>query len=149
MEEESINKSEIIKEIQDGIRFIILVAIFFSGVLSNFFGTYDKNESGKVTLSYAGLVALYLIVYLLFEVLKNKINIRFLKWTYNLTLAGAGLFLIPIIFMSSADKIYSNWPLLALYKLSLWGIMLIPVALIAIISWSSEFKKNISKNSKN
>ncbi len=63
---------EIIKEIQDRIRFILLVAIFFYTVMS-------KLDDGKFSLSYAGLVSLYFIVYFLFEIFKNKLSPLWLK----------------------------------------------------------------------
>ena len=138
------NHRNLIAEIRNRIQFLVMIAIFFSGLLYNFFNVYDKTKSNNVALSYGMLVALYLIVYLLFEIRKNKINADWLERINILTLVGVGMFLIPIIFVSSAEKIPNSSILLILYWLSLHGLLIVPLLLIIIILWSLMFKKQNS-----
>jgi len=134
------DNSETIKEIQDRFRFILLVAIFFYTVMSKLSDIYSNDKSGEFTVSYAGLVAFYFIVYFLFEIFKKEIGSFWLKTINILTLVGIGIFILPIILISLADKIPANL-LLVVFKLPFGGILIMPVVLTAIISWASSFKK--------
>lgn len=130
------NNSEIIKEIQDRIQFIIVISIFFPAVMQYFFNIYDKTKADSTALSYTTLVGLYLVFYILFEILKNKISIIWLKMINILMLVGIGLFFIPILFLSLVEKL-PNFPiLLTLFTSSLYGLLIIPSLLIIFILWS-------------
>ena len=71
------NHQSLITEIQNRIQFLVMIAIFFPAVVYYFFNIYDKSNADKIALSYAWLVAAYLLTYIFFEILKNKIKIIF------------------------------------------------------------------------
>jgi len=140
MEEERKNNSEIIKEIQDRFRFILLVAIFFYTVMSKLSDIYNNDKLGELTITYAGVVAIYFVIYFLFEIFKNECNLFSLKAINIFTLAGVGMFIMPIILFSLMGRIPTQ-PLLLVFKFSIWGIMLIPIAFAGIFSWALGSKK--------
>lgn len=138
MEEEK-NKSEIIKEIQDRFRFILLVAIFFYTVMSKLSDVYNKDSSAEFTIVFPGLIALYFLIYFIFEIFKNRLDFSWLKKINLLVLIVIGTFIVLIMLLSFMTKIPTPFLLPAL-KFSIWGIMIIPILLTVIITWSSEFK---------
>jgi len=134
------NHSEIIKEIQDRFRFILLVAIFFYTVMSKLFDVYSKDKSGEFTIIYAGMIALYFSVYFIFEIFKNRLDFLWLKKINLLTLIVIGAFIVLILLPSLMTKIPA--PLLMfVLNFSIWGVMIIPIILTVIISWTPWFKK--------
>lgn len=140
MDKEIKNNSEIIKEVQDRFRFILLVAIFFYTVMTKLSDVYTKDKVGESTITYAGLISLYFIVYLLFEISKNKLNLFWLNAVNILTLVGVGIFIILIILFVFAGKIPLNI-FLTILKIPAWGIMIMPILLTVIIAGSSELKR--------
>jgi len=134
------NNTEIVKEIQDRFRFVLLVAVFFFTVMSKLSDLYAKEKAGEFIVAYAALIAFYFIVYISFEILKKNLTIYNLKIINILMLIGAGMFIMPLVLFIFADKIPTNIFLIIL-KITIWGIMLVPLLLTAIITWSSEFKK--------
>ncbi|MDD2696680.1 MAG: hypothetical protein PHE52_00780 [Candidatus Pacebacteria bacterium] len=140
MTEELKNNSETIKEIQDRYKSVLLIAIFFYTVMTKLFDIYEEDKAGESTITYAGLISFYFIVYLLFEISKNKLTPIWLRIINNLTLVGIGIFIIPMLLFVFVGKIPSNI-FLTIFKIPLWGILLIPAVLTGIISWTSSFKR--------
>jgi magnesium-transporting ATPase (P-type) len=140
MDKEIKNNSEIIKEIQDRFRFILLVAIFFYTVMSKLSDIYNNDKSGEFAVAYAGVVAIYFVIYFLFEIFKNKCNLFSLKIINIFIFAGVGMFIIPIILLSLMGKIPTQ-PLLVVFKFSILGIILIPIIFAGIFSWVLGSKK--------
>jgi hypothetical protein len=132
--DEKKNNSEIIKEIQERFRFILLVAIFFYTVVSKISDIYNNDKSGEFTISYAGVVAVYFIIYFLFEISKNKCSLRLLKTLNIFALTGMGMFIIPVILFSLMNEIPAQILLIVL-KFSIYGIILIPIVFTSIFTW--------------
>jgi hypothetical protein len=131
-----VDNSEAIKEVQDRFRFILLIAIFFYTILSN-----GSNENkAELSIYYGGLVGMYFLAFFLFEILKNRFNNFWLKVINILTLVGIGIFITPIFLMVFVAKI-SPQIFSAILKIPIFGMMILPISLTAIISWTSEFKK--------
>ncbi len=131
------NNFEIIKEIQDRFRFILLVAIFFYTILSD----GSVGNQAELSVSYGGLIGFYFLVFFLFEILKNRLNIFWLRKINILTLVGIGIFIAPILLLVYATKISPQIFSITL-KIPIFGMILLPLLLTAIISWAYSFKRN-------
>lgn len=126
-------KKELISEVQQRIQFLVLVAIFLSGLFYNFFNKYAKYESDNFVLSFGVIIAIYFSIYILFEITKNKISDKFLKILDVVILVGIGFFVIPILFLGLVDKLPNLSFILLIYKFGLWGVILIIPAIILFI----------------
>jgi len=131
------NHQSLITEIQNRIQFLVMIAIFFPAVVYYFFNIYDKSNADKIALSYAWLVAAYLLTYIFFEILKNKIKIIFLRVINILTLVGVSTFLLPITQLSliGTQSSVLLFIMQILVKISLYGLIIVPVGLLIIILW--------------
>lgn len=128
-------KKEIICEIEQRIQFLVLVVIFISGLFYNFFNKYAKYASEDMVLNFSVIVVIYFSIYFLFEITKNKISDRYLKILNTMILVGIGFFMIPILFLGLADKLPNSSIVLLIYKLGLWGVVLIiPAAILFILA---------------
>ena len=136
--------SEIIKEIQERFRFVLLVAIFLYTVMSKLFDLYTAERAGEFSTAYAGFIALYFFIYFLFEISKNKLSFIWLKRINLLALITIGIFILPILLFALANKIPELF-LMPVLKFSIWGIMIMPLLLTAIISLAFQFKENKRK----
>ncbi|MDD4900540.1 MAG: type II secretion system protein [Patescibacteria group bacterium] len=149
MSNENIDKKTIIKEIENRIQFVIVVAMFFSGVMYNFFNIYDKTKSDNIVLSYSIVIAIYFVIYIFFELTKDKLSLLWLKRVSALTLVGIGTFIIPVSFMSSAAKLPNSWIILILYQLSFWGTAIVPCIIFFILfTFIFRDKKRMPKSTK-
>ena len=131
------NHQNLIAEIENKIQFLVMIAIFFPAVVYYFFNIYDKSNADKIALSYAWLVAAYLLTYIFFEILKNKIKIIFLRVINILTLVGVSTFLLPITQLSliGTQSSVLLFIMQILVKISLYGLIIVPVGLLIIILW--------------
>jgi hypothetical protein len=130
--EDKTNRLEIIKEIQDRFRFIILIAIFLYTILSS------ASDSRRVefAISYGGLVGMYFLAFFLFEILKMKFSLVWLKIINISTLVGIGIFiaiLLIFVFITKIPTGVVGWIL----KIPMFMIMILPVFLTTIISLPS------------
>lgn len=133
------NNSEIIKEIQDRFRFVILVVIFFLGLLYNFFNEFRPEKSDNIVLSYSILIVLYILIYILFEVVKKRLILKWLKTINSLMIINIGIFIIPISFLSLSVVESPNKIILFIlpifFKITLYGILIIPIFILFTLSF--------------
>lgn len=135
------NRKDLIGEIRQRIQFVVTISIFYTAILYHWFNIYDKAKSDKMVISYTALVGFYLIAYIIFEIEKNKIQYIFLKIINISTLIGTGMFLVQFALMSYLDKLPNMFFIKIIEIFSLWGAMLVPIALLVFIIWSPIFKK--------
>lgn len=127
-----LENKELILEIRNKIQFITTIAIFFSGVVYYFFNIYDKDNANKIALSCASLVIIYLLSYIFFDLLKNRINGKFLELINILTLAGIGIFVFPILYLASLKNELTVLDSITL-KISLLGLLIVPGLIFLLI----------------
>ncbi len=136
----------LIVEIQNRIQFLVTIAIFFTVVLSYFFNIYDKSNANRVALSYVGVVAVYLLTYLCFEISRSKIKTNCLKIINIITFISIGTFLLPIIYLSLIVARPSTllFIMQTLFQTSLYSLMIVPILLLVTILWSLVFYDKIT-----
>lgn len=135
------NNQNLIAEIRGRIQFIITIAIFFVAAIYYFYNIYDKNDANSVALSSTLFVVFYLIFYISFESRGKMINLKYLKLINTLILMGAGIFLVPLIFlgMTAAPQkgltafILIMFVKLQLFTISLWALAIFPLAILILL----------------
>lgn len=132
------DNKEIIIEIRNKIQFCTTIAVFFSGVVYYFFNIFDKNNADKIALQFASIVIIYLLTYVFFDLFKYKISKKSLKIINDLILIGILMFIFPIAHLVSIKNELTFISFISL-KISLYGLIVIPVLLLIIILLSSIF----------
>lgn len=135
------NYLKLITEIENKIQFVTIISIFFSGVVYYFFNIYDKNNSDKIALSFGLIVFLYLIVYLLFDILKNKVGAWYLKCINIILRFGIATFLLPIIYLGLVKNQFSGFIEAAIFTVALYAMWIVPGFLVLAILYAF-FKNN-------
>jgi len=135
------NHQNLIAEIENKIQFLVMIAIFFPAVMYYFFNIYDRSNADKVALSYVGIVAAYLVNYIFFETFKSKIKTNILKKINFLALIGISTFLLPVIYLSLivTQPSVLLFMMQILFKISLCGLMIVPILLFIMILWPLVF----------
>lgn len=128
--------NNIIQEIRDLLKFLITLSIFFPTLmysLSKLAGEPER-KSADTMLALGGLVGLFLLDYFIFESAKDTVKIKYLRRIKSLLLAGVGLFIPLILFLS----ITKNSPVPSyvgyLFAIPFFGIMLIASVVTLLIT---------------
>ena len=140
------NYQNIISEIESRLQFITTIAIFFPAMVYYFFNAMkdSKYDSTEVTLGYTILVGAYLLDYVIFEIKKNKLSEKYLRYINRSLLFGIAFFIVPIIVMAS--KIYELSPILGfVLPLSLLGVLITPlfISMIFLSNILMNFRRTI------
>ncbi len=129
------NLKNLIREIEEKLEFVITLSVFFPSLLYNLFKLANKTEqkSNDIVVSWSVVVSIYLLNYIVFQFIKNKVPEKLLKIFKIILLIGISSYIIPILYIA----IYKNNPIHGLtaflFKASIWGLPAIPTLLFAIL----------------
>ena len=137
MSEESRDiRKHLIEEAKGRLELLIVLGIFFPTLIYSFLkltGVSDQ-DSNVTSLSWVFMIALYLLNYVFFELLKNKIDDRWVQWINGLSLAEIAIFVFPIGVLASAKSSALGFLTYFSFRTALYILQVIPVVtLIAII----------------
>jgi hypothetical protein len=105
------SKENLISEIENKLQFIVTLAIFFGGFVVaafDFWGIKDFQTLRK-SWQWYGIVAALLICYVLFQFIKNNLDIFTLKTMRHLLILGIASFIGPIGFILSVGSTMGHW----------------------------------------
>jgi len=131
-------KERLTNKIEIRLQFVVIMLVFFLTIFSG------------VQLAGCILVAAYIIDYIFFTALGDKIDERHLKWLNNTVLIGIGSYVIPLASIATSTQassvpIWQGYTLMGLIFISMWLMVSIPVALLIMllafgIDWKKKFK---------
>ena len=125
-------KEDFVKNIEDNLRFIITISIFFLTLL----------PEGKFQGCF--FIAAYIINYIIFEIRINKFGIRNLKWIKTSLFVGIGSYIIPlsVVAFSTQNEFFSSIGtyifIMATAFISMLAIVSIPAITLVMVSFLSE-----------
>ncbi|MES2471133.1 MAG: hypothetical protein V4526_02800 [Patescibacteria group bacterium] len=128
MKEASENK--LIGKIENNLRFIITISIFFLALIP------ESKLVGAI------IIAGYIANYIVFEIRSNKFSSRNLKWISTSLFVGIGSYAIPlsIIALSTQNYLFPSWELSvlkALIFISMLIIVLLPASTLVMTCFLS------------
>ncbi len=148
------NRENLTKDVGRGLEISIVVSIFFPSFLTAFFDLLQKTGQlpeqfkniDQQLFSWWTLAGVYIICYLLFEVIKRRDFPVWIIWIlYGLVLVGIFFFTTPIVFLSTfqatqqAIPSWLQWVFpsasssaqlnLWLYHFSMNGLLVVPMIL--------------------
>ena len=90
-------KEKLIEQIKNHLQFAATLAMFFPTLLYTFFKSVGELEpsSSKIFLDASSLLIVYLLSYVVFILIKNKINEKRLVWLDRFVLLSIFSFIIP------------------------------------------------------
>jgi hypothetical protein len=139
------DNKDLISEIGDRLKLAITISIFFPVFLGSFFGIIEVSTNSKNNAFFLFIFpALYIFVYFFFQLIKLRMPKWSLKSVNWATLFGIGCFIMPIVIMVVVS--YKSLPMnlsvyinMQLFKVSLWGMGIIPALMAAFILFIAGF----------
>lgn len=101
-------KSITVNEVTSRLQILITISALFPILSHSFFEVTGRPEAFSIRNSHAWwlVVALYLVDYVFFEMIKSKISTNFLIWNNRFALIGVSSFILPfIIFALGVEKV--------------------------------------------
>lgn len=134
------NSIEIIENWQSRLQFTIVAVMFFPTFLSYLYTPEKAKELISAGLSWSVIVGLFILIYLIIEIMKIQnysINKKWIAKWINYLLLGETASFLPLLFIGSFVKV-TNTFFISFYKfLSVFSIlllMLIPVAIFLLLT---------------
>ncbi len=140
----TIMENVLINKIEKRTEFAIVIAIFFSTILSLFM---SKNDFDKpdLELIYGSVAAIYLLVYILIQIGNKYLTEGWFKVINSSLLIGIMSFAYPLLVLTSnAEEI--GWAGQVLLKVSFFGIVSLPLAIVFLIVIGFVIESFRSKN---
>ncbi len=138
------NNTELIKSIEDRIKLILTISIFFPSLLAAFI----KSDAGsKNVISWSILVGLSLLTFVFFQGVKNKnVSEKLLKYINRAFLFNLFFFTFPILYLATTDgskTMASFTDKINFYTLtaSLWGLPAVSLVLFIVVMLIALFHK--------
>lgn len=137
LENNNMENTELIKEIDTKLQFVIMLSIFFPTFLLVFLqGSGVGDQSLGKNIIWFFPVGLYLINYLFFTGIKNKkIGDRALKFLKSLVLVGVFVFVFPVcsLAVNYTGGQFSSWYEYFSFKISLYGLIIVPAFILVYL----------------
>ena len=141
---------ELLGKIENRLRLLMTVTIFFSTLTYNYFIFAKAGEEAAHDnlLRFGGLIGIYIFTYVLFELFGKQMNVVQLKYFSYLLLVGIASFILPTLTFGS-EQLNTK----GIFDFAFFGgslIAMISVAFLSLISiaalpiWNS-IRKYLSK----
>jgi hypothetical protein len=131
-------------DIRNRIQFVTAVALFFPVILNSLFKLSLNDEvSNSVILGWGMVVAILLIVYVLTELVKSKLEWAWVMRRVRVLLLAEVALFVPVLYaLASLQTGEVSLSTLFLYGVSSWLVVLVPISIVclfvinlAYISW--------------
>jgi hypothetical protein len=125
----------LVKEIENRFTLIIGISMFFPALVLTFFRFVKQSDdmSNAVFLTWAGLIGFYLLAYVFFQVLKNKMGEGWLRWLDILSLIEIGLFVFPVAVFASTKQNALSFLTGLSFQTALYALQLVPLITLLLI----------------
>ncbi len=128
-------------EIGNRLQFLVVISIFFVGLIYNFSNIYNRSEADKMVLGTSWTVITYLLAYIFFDLFKNKISQLFYALINILTFTIFFLFVLVMAFLNAVGAGNPGLSSLTVFLISIWGLKIISPALVIVVIMAGLFPK--------
>lgn len=145
------NKKDLIIDIKTKLQFCTTISIFLIGVLQFFFNIYD-NTFLHQALNFIMIPVFYLVSYVLFDVRKNKLDEKSLKFINLLIVIGISAFVFPLIQFAVGENNLYGLMMITLFQSSILIMLLIPFVICIflflhiVLAWTMKKDKKHYQN---
>ena len=119
---------DLIQEVENKIQTVFTISIFFPTLIYTVSKLVGKTEieASQFIINWSYIIVPNLISYVFFQIGKNHIKEKLLKWLNNLFLLCIGLFIFPtLLLVSSTSTTISSWITLKFSIISMYGLPII------------------------
>jgi hypothetical protein len=131
-------KEKMIEKIETRLQFVVVILVFFLSIFPN------SLVSGSI------LIVAYIIDYIFFAKLGDRLNEKHLKWLNNMVLIGIASYIIPLTLMALSTQkgtipLWQGYTLMGVTYVSIFLMIWIPVIILVMllflgINWKKSFR---------
>ncbi len=130
------NKTRLIGEINNRLQTLITIGIIFPALIYSFFKTTGQSEAfaNNVSFPWWILITFYLVIYFLFELVKSRLNDKFLRRLNWAMLIEIGTFIVPFILYSNKSNEAINILAVVVFLFALAILVILPLGIIIVLT---------------